>query len=262
MSFYNDIIRVCVCSSMRVCYYLNYAMLLRGVAMIDFHSHILPGIDDGSHNAEESIELLKLLHTQGVTSVVATPHFYANEQSVEVFLQRRSKAYDRLLEQCAEDVPQIRLGAEVLYYNGISRLEGLEKLCIDGTSVLLLEMPFTRWSSTVLREVLEMANNMGLTIVLAHIERYMRFQRSGVFEELMRNGVRMQVNASYFVEHMTRRAALRQLRTGQIHLLGSDCHGIENRPPRLDAAAAVITKKYGAELLQELNGCAQSLLLQ
>ena len=227
--------------------------------MIDFHSHILPGIDDGSRSVEESIQLLNRLREQEVTTVVATPHFYANEQSVETFLQRRADAYDRLQAQCTEEVPDIRLGAEVLYYNGISRLQGLERLCIEGTQVLLLEMPFSRWSSTVIREVLEIAN-MGFILVLAHIERYMRYQRAGVFDELLRNGIRMQVNASYFVERFTRRAALRQVGSGQIHLLGSDCHGIQNRPPCLDVAAAVICKKYGDEMLQDLNGSAQDLL--
>lgn len=228
--------------------------------MIDFHSHILPGIDDGSKDVEESLLLLDRLREQGVTTVVATPHFYANEQSVETFLRRRADAYDRLMARCTDDSPQIRLGAEVLYYNGISRLHGLESLCIEGTRVLLLEMPFTRWSSTVVREVLEIANNMGVALVLAHIERYMRYQNADVFSELQRLGVLMQVNASYFAERLSRRAALRQLGSGQIHLLGSDCHGINNRPPRLGEATAAIRKKYGDAILQDLNGYAQDLL--
>ena len=228
--------------------------------MIDFHSHILPGIDDGSRHVEESLALLNQMREQGVTAAVATPHFYADEQSVDSFLQRRAEAYDRLMAQCSDTVPRILLGAEVLYYNGISRLEGLEDLCIDGTRVLLLELPFTRWSSAVTHEVLEIANNMNLTVVLAHIERYMRYQRRGVFDEFYRNGVIMQVNASYFADRSSRRAALRQLGAGQIHLLGSDCHGVQNRPPRMAEAADVIRKKYGDVLIEELNGYATELL--
>jgi len=228
--------------------------------MIDFHSHILPGIDDGSKDVEESLLLLDRLREQGVTMVVATPHFYANEQSVETFLQRRADAYSHLISRCADGAPQIRLGAEVLYYNGVSRLQGLESLCIEGTRLLLLEMPFTRWSSTVIREVLEIANNMDMTLILAHIERYMRFQNADVFSELQRHGVLMQVNASYFTERMSRRVALRQLGSGQIQLLGSDCHGVNNRSPKLGEAVAIIRKKYGDTLLQDLNGYAQDLL--
>lgn len=228
--------------------------------MIDFHSHILPGIDDGSKDVSESLLLLDCLREQGVTTVVATPHFYADEQSVDTFIRRRTDAYDRLSAQRTDAGPAIRLGAEVLYYNGISRLEGLDRLCIEHTRILLLEMPFTRWSSTVLREVLEIANNMDLTLVLAHIERYMRYQRRGVFDELQRQGVLMQVNASYFTDRVTRRTALRQLGAGQIHLLGSDCHGMHNRPPKLQEAAAVIRRKYGDGIIEELNGYAYDLL--
>lgn len=228
--------------------------------MIDFHSHILPGIDDGSRNLEESLALLRQMREQGITTVVATPHFYADEQSIDSFLQRRMDAFNRLMAQCTDTVPRILLGAEVLYYNGISRLEGLDKLCIDGTRILLLELPFTRWSSTVLREVLEIANNMNLTVVLAHIERYMRYQRRGVFDELYRNGVIMQVNAPYFADRSGRRAALRQLGAGQIHLLGTDCHGVDNRPPRMAEAMDVIRKKYGEGLIEELNDYATELL--
>lgn len=228
--------------------------------MIDFHSHILPGIDDGSRNLEESLALLRQMREQGITTVVATPHFYADEQSIDSFLQRRMDAFNRLMAQCTDTVPRILLGAEVLYYNGISRLEGLDKLCIDGTRILLLELPFTRWSSTILREVLEIANNMNLTVVLAHIERYMRYQRRGVFDELYRNGVIMQVNAPYFADRSGRRAALRQLGAGQIHLLGTDCHGVDNRPPRMAEAMDVIRKKYGEGLIEELNDYATELL--
>ena len=53
--------------------------------MIDFHTHILPGIDDGSRNSEESIQMLNLEQEQDITKIVFTPHFYANRNSVERF---------------------------------------------------------------------------------------------------------------------------------------------------------------------------------
>ena len=64
--------------------------------MIDWHSHILPAVDDGSRNAEESIKLLELLAEQGVKTVVATPHFIADNESVEDFLRRRSSSFNEL----------------------------------------------------------------------------------------------------------------------------------------------------------------------
>ena len=74
--------------------------------MIDFHTHILPGIDDGSRNSEESIQMLNLEQEQGITKIVFTPHFYANRNSVERFLKRREASYERLLSKVPEEISQ------------------------------------------------------------------------------------------------------------------------------------------------------------
>ena len=119
--------------------------------MIDFHSHILPGIDDGSKDVAESLAMLSALKEQGVDTVVATPHFYANHHSVEEFLRRRQKAMDRLSAELSEGAPTIVLGAEVRYYEGISHLQNLESLCIGDSKLLLLEMPFYKWTEYTVR---------------------------------------------------------------------------------------------------------------
>ena len=111
--------------------------------MIDFHSHILPGMDDGSKNIEESLALLRMLAEQGVKKVVATPHFYANDESVEKFLARRQQSYESLRAALPAGMPEILLGAEVRYYQGISRLKELKELCVQGSNLLLLERPET-----------------------------------------------------------------------------------------------------------------------
>lgn len=228
--------------------------------MVDLHSHILPGIDDGSKNVEESIRLLDMLSQQGVTLVVATPHFYADQRSVERFLTRRREAYTQLSDHIQSHHPQVYLGAEVRYYPGISRLEGLERLCVEGTRVLLLEMPAARWSDSTVREVLEIAVSHDLTLVLAHIERYVFLQRPGVFEELLHNGVLMQVNASFFTERFTRRRAFKMMDHHTIHLLGSDCHGVHTRPPQMGEATHILCKKYGEDFLEQMNRFAEELV--
>lgn len=228
--------------------------------MVDFHSHILPNIDDGSSSLEESLKMLEMLRQQGVTTVVATPHFDANTATIDQFLQRRDAAYAALAAQMGEDLPRIRNGAEVLYYSGIARWENLESLCIEGTRTLLLEMPLSRWTSSVVREVLSLSNTKGITVVLAHIERYIKGQQDGVFEELLNNGIYMQVNASFFTERCTRRKAMKMLTYRQIHLLGSDCHGAQVRPPRLGEATQYICKKCGDEILKQIDSLASTLI--
>ena len=110
--------------------------------MIDFHSHILPGMDDGSKNVEESLQILKLMADQGIDKVAATPHFYASlsGESPEEFLIRRNTAEQMLRERIKneEGLPQIFCGAEVKYFRGMSGVEDLKKLTLQGTELLLV----------------------------------------------------------------------------------------------------------------------------
>ena len=228
--------------------------------MVDFHSHILPGVDDGSRSVEESLQLLDMLREQQVSAVVASPHFYANEQSVQEFLSRRQAAYETLSAQMQPDHPPIRLGAEVRFYPGISHLEELRSLCLEGTRLLLLEMPMTRWTDYTVKELLDMVNSRGVTLVLAHIERYRQLQDARVLDRLLRAGVLMQVNATFFTERLTRHRALKMLGNQMIHFIGSDCHGTRVRPPHMGEAIEIIGKKLGEGFLSQMNEFASEMI--
>ena len=228
--------------------------------MIDWHSHVLPQMDDGSKSLEESLTLLNMLAKQGVSTVVATPHFYANDESLGSFLERRQQCYESLCAALPSDSPNILLGAEVSYYSGISRMEGLSELCVEGTKLLLLEMPFAKWTEHTVREVRELAAQGVVTVILAHIERYIDMQDANVFSELREYGVIMQVNSSFFNRGSTKRRALKLLASGGIQLIGSDTHSVKTRPPTLDSAYNIIEKKFGKELIYEINGYGRFLL--
>ena len=126
--------------------------------MIDWHTHILPGMDDGSCDVAESIAMINMQMTQGVKTVIATPHFYANDEAVESFLERRKQTLEILKAKLPQDAPEIRLGAEVKYYQGISRMADLKALRIEGSKLLLLEMPMSSWTENMIRELLEMSS--------------------------------------------------------------------------------------------------------
>ena len=117
--------------------------------MIDWHSHILPRMDDGCKDEAESLELLRMLSAQNVDSVILTPHFYANDESVESFIERRNSSFDSLAKQLSGDLPSLYCGAEVRYYSGISRMADLSRLTIGESKLLLMEMPFSVWSSLI-----------------------------------------------------------------------------------------------------------------
>lgn len=229
--------------------------------MIDWHSHILPKMDDGSKSKEESLALLKELKAQGVNTVVATPHFYANEETVQDFLNRRQKSFDRLSENLSDDLPRVLLGAEVCYYSGISRMENLEHLKIQNSNLLLIEMPFSRWTEYTVRELLELSSSGKYTVVLAHIERYLSMQSKGVWKRLYDSGILMQSNASFFTDFLKKKKALNFLNNNRIHFIGSDCHNMTARPPRLNNAYDYISKKLGSEFLTDINEFGKALLV-
>ena len=168
--------------------------------------------------------------------------------------------YRQLCDAITEPALQILLGAEVSYYSGISRMEGLSKLCIEGTRLLLLEMPFARWTEHTVREVRELATQGDVTVILAHIERYIDMQNEEVFEELSEYGVIMQVNSSFFNRGSTKRRALKLLKKGGIQLIGSDAHNVKLRPPTLGAAYNTIEKKFGTDVLLEIKEYGHFLL--
>lgn len=228
--------------------------------MVDFHCHCLPGIDDGSRSVEESIKILEMLSGQGINSVVATPHFIANNETVDDFLERRQKSYESLSEKLLDNLPCIRLGAEVEFYEGISNLTGLNKLCIEGTDIILLEMPNVKWTQGVINELYRLVSLGNIQIMLAHIERCLFLQDWEVVDYLLRNDVIMQSNASNFIGFLTKRKACKYLKDNIIHVLGSDSHNITSRPPRIKEALDVIEKKLGNDAVLHLISVSRDII--
>ena len=210
--------------------------------MIDIHTHILPRIDDGSSSLDMSIEMLRQERSQGITKVVLTPHFYAAQNSPRVFLERRDRAYEQLLAAWTPELPELHLGAEVQYFDGICQMGGLSRLCMDGQTTLLLEMPFSPWSHQAVQDVLELNSRRDIQVILAHIERYCSYAPADVWDRFRDGGVLMQSNASFFLNWRTRRKALKMFQNGEIQFVASDCHNLTTRPPQLGPAWEYICK--------------------
>ena len=221
--------------------------------MFDFHTHILPAMDDGSRSVEESLSMLSQLKLQGVDGVAATPHFYADRMSPEDFFARRQASWERLKPHLNAGLPEIRLGAEVRYFEGIHRYEGLERFCLEGTDLLLVEMPHGVWTKRMLDGLLRLSERENISLMLAHVERYYRQQSRETWELLLRSGIRMQVSADFFLSRWTRKTALKLLRGGYVHVLGTDCHNMTSRKPNMGEAEAFIRSKNAEDLLQRIR---------
>lgn len=211
--------------------------------MIDFHSHILPEMDDGSDSVETSLDMLRESRLQGVNLICATSHFYADEENPASFLARRNAAYARMLGamEDGERYPHILLGAEVLYFPGISVAEDVRKLRLQGTPFLLIEPPMMSWSEMMLDEIEACGRTLNCIPVLAHLDRYQRLlEDDTLFDRVRRRRILVQVNASFFLHRDTREEALERLRAGSFHFIGSDCHDLYGRGPNLGEAGRII----------------------
>ena len=231
------------------------------MAIIDMHCHILPGVDDGAKDLETSLAMLEASRDQGVQCMVATPHFYATRDRVDAFLARREAAWEVLKSRMGSDFPEVMLGAEVAFFQGISRAERLDALRIEGTSSMLLEMPFRPWSQGDVDEVSQIIEKHGYTIIIAHIERYLAMHgNTGFIMDLLDMPVKIQINAECLLDWRQRGRMLKMLRNGDVHLLGSDCHGMLHRPPNLAEGREAVRKKLGPEYLERMDRCAEDLL--
>ena len=227
--------------------------------MIDFHSHFLPGIDDGSDSTETSIAMLNAWYSQGITEICATPHFYAEHNTPERFITRRNKAFAMVQDATQNELKNIRLGAEVLFFDGISRYDGLHELCLEGTDLLLLEMPFRTWTSHMIEEVGIIASTTGIMPVAAHVERYLDQPRKLV-KEFMKLNIFIQSNAEFFLDRHTQHKALKMLKKGTITFLGTDAHNLGRRPVNLGPAVDVISKSLSDSFITQLEKTQNNII--
>lgn len=209
--------------------------------MTDYHSHILPGMDDGAADADESVKMLELLNAQGVKRVVATPHFFAHiEKSAASFLQKRDGSKNKIPQDST--LPKIVTGAEVSLEHGISEVEGIETLAIEGTKLILLEPSYYGFSDKSAEDVYCISCDHKLKPVIAHVHRYIGFYRKAEIEKLLGLDAIFQINIDAFSRFSERSLVVYLIKEGFPVVFGSDCHNIGRRPPNFDLLIKYLKK--------------------
>lgn len=226
------------------------------ISLCDMHSHILPGVDDGSKSMEMTGEMLKIAYEQGIRYMTATPHFIAGYDNVpvnklvEVYKEVQKKALE-----IGEDF-HIFLGNELFYSEGITdSLDSHKALTINGSRYALIEFDVGERYS-VIYEGLSTMIKRGYFPIIAHIERYKQlFKQYDKIEELIKLGVYVQVNISSLEGKMTDQVAVfcrKLLKYGMIHIFGTDAHRDVGRAPYMQEGVRYINKKYGFETTKQL----------
>jgi len=222
--------------------------------MIDLHTHILQGMDDGAKSLEESIQLLRMEIESGVHTVALTPHYSPSASNLKDFLKKRKDAFKQLTAEVKKQKLSINLipGAEVAYSPELLEID-IDELCYEGTKTILIELPVNLYPSLVKNVFFELLLN-GYTPLLAHTERYVYFAKNPeLLEDLVNMGVTVQINAGPFTRKLhSKRRLFSLISDDLVHCIASDTHGVELRPPQLGAAVKVIEKKLGAETAQRM----------
>lgn len=209
----------------------------------DFHTHILPGIDDGSQSVDDSIAMLLKEQSDGVDTILLTPHFYPQTMFPDTFLEKRQIAMDQLRSALPQDrkMPHLIPSAEVQYCPGMSQWEQLNSLAIGDSKHILIEMPYTKWSENTYAELKRIRIECDLTPIIAHVERYLtRYNMNRVLNRLLSIPVLLQMNCEYLTDIRTQRTALKLISAHKIHLIGSDCHSSNWRSPTMAQARDVL----------------------
>lgn len=207
--------------------------------MIDIHSHILPGVDDGSRSLEMTKNLLALYREEGVSAVVCTPH-----QSRELRRAEQLKAQFALLEEKVKDCGvKLYLGAEIYYYDGmLDDLNSGELLTLNGTKYVLVEFS-TRNEMAYIPDVVYELSVAGYKPIVAHIERYGYLSLDG-WREVKSNSGLIQVNASIFTKKECAKLVKKFMKADLVDFIASDCHNEGSRSVNFSAAKAYVAKKF------------------
>ena len=204
-------------------------------SLVELHCHILPGIDDGARDLDMSMSLIRREVSDGVVGVVFTPHFHYERITVEKFVELRKAAFRQVAAAVRTEGLRVagKLGAEVYYSTALPSLD-LSKLAFADTSYILIEFPTTIQPPGI-DETLFAIRAQGYTPILAHVERYpFVTEDPTLLYNWVNAGCLAQINATGLIrEGHTSRWLHKLLDWNLVHLLSSDCHHPEKRPPNL-----------------------------
>ncbi len=217
--------------------------------MTDLHCHILPGIDDGAKNTDISLELLRKEYEDGVRNIAFTSHFNSERTTVAAFLANRQAAYEQLmaaLQGQGMDDFHFKLGAEVFFSPKLCDLD-TRALCMGDTSYFLMEFPTTH-KPHFIRQTLYSLQEKGIVPLIAHIERYPYvLEEPTLLYDWVAAGAYAQINAGALLEPKLCKKLCKFISWGLVHVISTDTHSPDKRPPRMAQGVQQLEKVLGKE---------------
>lgn len=233
---------------------------------IDMHSHILPGMDDGSRSMGQTLRMMEIAVSEGITTMIATPHNMPGKGCPPGSVVRRK--VDELRQTVEQEgIPmEIAVGTEYYYREEVlDILENGDAVTLGNSDCVLVEFePMAE--RTYIRNALRNILGLGYTPVIAHVERYAKLMEDiSVLYDMKKNGILVQVNAMSVTGdngRQTRKDVRELLKKGLVDFVSTDAHSDGRRAPYMEKCADVLYKKYGTEYAERLLfGNAEGFLL-
>lgn len=218
--------------------------------IVDLHHHLLPQVDDGATDPATAVELARVAASEGIATIVCTPHTLDGVHDVP--RERAREAFARLRDDCAAAgiAIELRLAAEVRMHESIAGvLAASPDVSLDGAGrYLLLELPHQSIPST-LPQFLFALRARGTTPVIAHPERNLAVRGDpSLAAAWVASGALLQLTAGSLDGTFGKpieACALTLLRAGIVHVIATDAHSLQRRPPRIQPALRVAASIVG-----------------
>jgi protein-tyrosine phosphatase len=221
--------------------------------MVDIHSHILPGVDDGAKSWEMALEMCRMAAADGIKHMVATPH--ANDQFA--YNRRQHEEAIAQLREKVNGAVELSLGCD--FHMSFDNIQALRRnpaeFCIGRTNYLLVEFSDFAVSRQMVEMMKEFLDN-GLRPIVTHPERNPMLQQNlKMIVEMAEIGSVIQVTASSFTGFWgsgPKKTAKWLLKNGALHVLATDSHDQVRRKPILSKARAAVAELAGQEIADSL----------
>ena len=218
--------------------------------MIDIHSHLVPGVDDGSQSIEESLALLKQAEEDGITELITTPHFMKNGE----FRIKASELVKRFneLKKTYQGSIKLHLGNELYIHPNLPELlEQGDILTLAESKTILVEFPFQDYKEEYDEILYELS--LKYRIVIAHPERYRYVQEDPNFcLRWLKESYLLQSNQNSLFKKETKKILLSMIAHGFVSFIASDAHN-EYRPLVLKEAHELLKEEFGASIAKQLT---------
>ena len=224
--------------------------------LYDIHTHILPGIDDGAYNMEETMKMLQMEYKDGVRTIFATSHY--RKGMFEPALSDYQARLAEVQQLAAETYKDLKILAGCEFHANMDMVEMLvkgQRPTLGGSRCVLTEFAGPSERSFI-KERCYALKSHGFQPIIAHAERYEAFRKHMDFlEEMVDMGVYIQLNAESIIGEDgfgMKQFCKKAIRNELVHFVGSDAHGSKHRKPRMGACAAYLTRLIGREGCEEL----------